>query len=102
MKREMSPEDRLELYRRDEADRKRVQDLAAKKEMRDQVRAIRRAQAGGPHDLKKPGPSQIATKEEVEAMRDQLRAEERPSGYQAIAKAGGWSRSTVIRRLHGT
>ena len=47
------------------------------------------------------GPERIVTTAEVEAVRDRLKDERRSHGYGSIAKEGGWSVSTVRRRLEG-
>lgn len=47
------------------------------------------------------GPERMATLADVEAVRDALEAEGKPAGHRSIATAGGWSASTVRRRLAG-
>lgn len=57
--------------------------------------------ADEPSQPPRSGPELIATRAEVEAVRDQLAATGKPHGYKSIAKAGGWSVITVRRRLEG-
>jgi hypothetical protein len=59
------------------------------------------AHAQEPDPPPRSGPEVIATRAEVEAMRDALAAKGQPHGYDSIAKAGGWSVATVRRRLTG-
>lgn len=50
---------------------------------------------------RKPGPSQIVTRAMVLECRAELRANDKPHGYQALARALDVSVSTVRRRLAG-
>jgi hypothetical protein len=54
-----------------------------------------------PDASRRVGPQLIATRAEVEAIRTALVAAGKPSGYKSIAREGGWSVSTVRRRLAG-
>lgn len=46
-------------------------------------------------------PRLIASRGDVERVRDALLADGKRAGYKSIAKAGGWSVATVRRRLTG-
>lgn len=63
------------------------------------------AEAARPLPARRPRPGPIPIeRRDVEAVRDQLDAtdpQRAPHGYGSIAKAGGWSESTVKRRLTG-
>jgi hypothetical protein len=55
--------------------------------------------ASGPQ--RHAGPDLIATRAEVEAIREELASKQLPHGYKSIARKGGWSVATVRRRLAG-
>lgn len=96
----LTPAERLELERLDaEADAERRR-LAASERFWSVEWPVLRAEleaweAGTPPATSGPEPTRAA----IEKARADLKADGKPSGYKSIAKAIGYSESTVRRRL---
>jgi hypothetical protein len=89
----MKREDRLELLRREEAERDQEMNKRMNALIRDRYNAMVMAEGH------KADPEPEITREDVQRMRSKLIADDVDHGYGSIAKALNTSESTVRRRL---